>query len=1080
MINRLSFGNGVEQYTWDSFEIKKDYLHTWGKHKIEYNSMVSAYYDLFTPSKYTIPANTTSAVSLYTKYRYVEPEDETKRYYNSFNTTGSMKVNYLIGQLSVDDTFTYPKTTTTNINKLKVYVGETPSTCNNLVMGIQDQVGIRWFQNNGGGCYYYDRGYPYVKIIFPGTDGKTYEKCYLMLNTDSQIMFHQFELSETEYQLQLLVGQVARLNGMSGGLEYLGVQPYGIGDQQFGLFASDYWKYYDEVEWVEDYTSLKSASSSRRDNDKIIKYGEVNNTTDKDKTILIFRDVQDKFCIKTTYKINWETNSWNTHQHDITFDESNNCYISKALPIVSESHLIEAISNGGMGNPILITDNKITVYNYINDTLMAPFETDYYYCQNTKNDTATIGQEFYKIYIHDVQGDFGAGELIETLQSWDATAYPHDGIRDNYYYKYIGFDTSAKVPVPGAFKEQVKSLDRNTYPDDGAQGNAYYVYSGSDFLDTSMIGNSNLVGGITYNMSINPDNDFYYGCVASAELKFSLRFDGTDNEFYRLLEETGHPQLEHIFKFGSDDYHRTGLFNRYSIVRHKNTLDLVYYDNVLKLDKNVDDWIDGLTFPIKITDFTKSLADYCGVNIIFAETGLVNLDMMLQDNFTSTNMTGRQILQYVCQVVGAFAMANHIGDIEVKPYVKKDINLTNSQYKKFEYNYSVIPNITQLKVAMTQDDTGVKSGASDYNVYLIENNPLFYANSVEEIQPYVDNLFDDIKTINYVPATVEIIGDYGIECGDIITVDNKTFYVMEKTIEASGITLKCIGQEKRDETSTELNSQLNALRGKSNELLRTIEETKSTLTDTEKSLRSEIKQTADSITSSVEDQINETKSEFKQTTDSISMEVQEQGKVVAQLTLDVDGIYAKGYVTFTDLAGEGTTTINGANITTGTISADRINMTGAISWGDLSSSCQDTIASYAGADAELPSYIHNTYISSTEIRSPTIYGAKIYAGTSAEGYVKLSSTGMNFYSDSGGSVCGIGYYPGNYNLPYIILGSGVDSVGTDRGMIKKYTNGIWIGDSDNMTSNSPGGTGIFINFNSGTIQKYNNGSVSTL
>lgn len=100
-------------------------------------------------------------------------------------------------------------------------------------------------------------------------------------------------------------------------------------------------------------------------------------------------------------------------------------------------------------------------------------------------------------------------------------------------------------------------------------------------------------------------------------------------------------------------------------------------------------------------------------------------------------------------------------------------------------------------------------------------------------------------------------------------------------------------------------------------------------------------------------------------------------------------------------------------------------MTGAIAWSDLSSSCKDTIASYAGSDgsdAEVPSYIHNTYIDATTIKSPTIYGAKIYAGTSSEGYIKLASTGMNFYSNSGGSVCGIGYYPGKYNLPYIMLG----------------------------------------------------------
>ena len=33
-----------------------------------------------------------------------------------------------------------------------------------------------------------------------------------------------------------------------------------------------------------------------------------------------------------------------------------------------------------------------------------------------------------------------------------------------------------------------------------------------------------------------------------------------------------------------------------------------------------------------------------------------------------------------------------------------------------------------------------------------------------------------------------------------------------------------------------------------------------------------------------------------------------------------------------------------------------------------------------GSDASIPSYIHRTYISETEIRSPTIYGCEIYGG----------------------------------------------------------------------------------------------------
>ena len=52
-----------------------------------------------------------------------------------------------------------------------------------------------------------------------------------------------------------------------------------------------------------------------------------------------------------------------------------------------------------------------------------------------------------------------------------------------------------------------------------------------------------------------------------------------------------------------------------------------------------------------------------------------------------------------------------------------------------------------------------------------------------------------------------------------------------------------------------------------------------------------------------------------------------------------------GVVTFTDLSTSGATVINGNNITTGTISADRINLTGAITWNDLATDAKNQVTS---------------------------------------------------------------------------------------------------------------------------------------
>lgn len=91
-------------------------------------------------------------------------------------------------------------------------------------------------------------------------------------------------------------------------------------------------------------------------------------------------------------------------------------------------------------------------------------------------------------------------------------------------------------------------------------------------------------------------------------------------------------------------------------------------------------------------------------------------------------------------------------------------------------------------------------------------------------------------------------------------------------------------------------------------------------------------------------------------------------------------IQMNGLVTFTGLA-DGTTIIDGGCIKTGLIDASRLNLSGSITFEDLSGQLQGDIndAADKATDAyelaqknQLPNYIKSTYIDSTEIRSPTI------------------------------------------------------------------------------------------------------------
>lgn len=194
---------------------------------------------------------------------------------------------------------------------------------------------------------------------------------------------------------------------------------------------------------------------------------------------------------------------------------------------------------------------------------------------------------------------------------------------------------------------------------------------------------------------------------------------------------------------------------------------------------------------------------------------------------------------------------------------------------------------------------------------------------------------------------------------------------------------------------------------------------------------STIEQTVSSITSQITG-LDGQVSQIEQYVDSITLSVTNgSDSSTIQLkagstTISSANITFNGMVTFNDLSTAGSTVINGANITTGTISADRINLTGAITWGDLDNSVQNDIndaistaedAYQLASGIELPNYIKDTYIDSARIESPTIIAGEFY-GNEFNVYPQSGSQGsFNLYGDtsqsSGFHMLEISYYWGD-------------------------------------------------------------------
>lgn len=241
---------------------------------------------------------------------------------------------------------------------------------------------------------------------------------------------------------------------------------------------------------------------------------------------------------------------------------------------------------------------------------------------------------------------------------------------------------------------------------------------------------------------------------------------------------------------------------------------------------------------------------------------------------------------------------------------------------------------------------------------------------------------------------------------------------------------------------TEFNRKVAAVRS---QILKTAESITLKVEDEIRGLSGELKLTAESLTSSITATDGKVSS-LKQYVDSITLEVS-NGSTSSSITLKAGSaviaskiIQMNGLVTFTGLQ-NGTTTIDGACIKTGLIAADRLNLTGAITFGDLDLNTQSSFnniantastalstaqgaastASSALSEAGAASsrvagwaYSGTTYIDGSQIMAGTVKASQLLGGTVGlldayernVGGLSITNTqngwGLEFYTNTGG------------------------------------------------------------------------------
>ena len=371
------------------------------------------------------------------------------------------------------------------------------------------------------------------------------------------------------------------------------------------------------------------------------------------------------------------------------------------------------------------------------------------------------------------------------------------------------------------------------------------------------------------------------------------------------------------------------------------------------LNADVKAWYAGLSFPMALKQFRYSFFAYLGVEQ--EETTLVNDSMTVNKTLIASSsedssvtaeatISGKTIIEAICEINGAFGNMNRAGKFEyvILPsitsalypaddlYPRDDLFPSDANtesmtghYFTFDYEDFQSKAITQLEIRADDNTAGAIVG-NPGNTYVISGNFLVSDKTGAELEQIANNVLPIMAQAAYTPIkSCTTVGNPCLELGDPIRFNTSReiveTYLLQRTL--TGV------QSKRDSISAQGTQTHSA---KVNSIRDTIESVERRT--------GKLERNADHLQSTYEDLEEQTSSKFEQTASSFEMSVtggdKTVGIVIKLLNSDGDvisessenaNITITGVVRFEDLANAGSTTINGENITTGYISADRIS-----------------------------------------------------------------------------------------------------------------------------------------------------------
>ena len=210
---------------------------------------------------------------------------------------------------------------------------------------------------------------------------------------------------------------------------------------------------------------------------------------------------------------------------------------------------------------------------------------------------------------------------------------------------------------------------------------------------------------------------------------------------------------------GSVEEIRMGRFTAEKPETDEGTSHVTAYDNMMRLERPFSN--SDTTVNTTVGEILSAITDKTGISFDVSAISSTNVSMVRPEGYTC-----REVLSYIAQLYGGFAVCKRDGSIRIGRYVDASAPIRPNRYwdtfKRNDYPY-ILSKITCYTGAEDDEGTKVSYTAGSGNAGIYISNPFM-------TQDRLNTVWNAIGNFQYMPGSVTFLGDPRIDPWDILTV----------------------------------------------------------------------------------------------------------------------------------------------------------------------------------------------------------------------------------------------------------------------------------------------------------------------